>query len=153
MTKGITFEPVNGEGLRIGIVKARWNSQYTDPIAQGVLQALYDSGVLAKDVVELEVPGAYEVMYGAKHLIDTNQVDAIVCIGVLIKGESLHFEYISEAVSLGIKDLNIISGVPVVFGILTCLNEAQAEARSQGESNHGYPWGQTAIEMALLCKS
>ncbi|MBT3817455.1 MAG: 6,7-dimethyl-8-ribityllumazine synthase [Candidatus Magasanikbacteria bacterium] len=148
----VLFEGLEGKGLRIGIVKSRWNSKYTDSIAQGVLQACHDHGVEAEDVVELDVPGAYEVMYGAKHLIDTDQVDAVVCIGVLIKGATMHFEYISEAVSQGIKDLNIITGVPVVFGVLTCLDEKQANVRSFGEHNHGYPWGQTAIEMAMLKK-
>ena len=100
----------------------------------------------------LEVPGSYELVFGAKHLIDSASVHAVVCLGTLIKGETMHFEYIADAVTQGIMRLNVESGVPVIFGVLTCLTEAQARARAIGDNNHGVAWGKTAVEMALLKK-
>jgi 6,7-dimethyl-8-ribityllumazine synthase len=77
-------------------------------------------------------------------------VDAVICAGVLIKGDTMHFEYICDAVSKGIMNVGINTNMPVVFGVLTCLTEEQVVARSSGDSNHGYDWGKTAVEMALL---
>ncbi len=150
--KGITFPELDGSQVKIGIVVSRWNSQYTHSIRDGIIEGAKEAGVKEENIIIQDVPGSYEVVYGAKRMIEDNTVDAVVCVGVLIKGETMHFEYISEAVSQGIMDLNVHSGVPVIFGILTCLNEEQAEARSIGEWNHGNPWGKSAVEMALLRK-
>ena len=150
--KAVIFEKKSGEGLKIGIVVARWNSDITCSLRDACKAALMDAGVVDDDIKIIEVPGSYEVVYGAKQLIKKNNVDAVIAIGCLIKGETMHFEYISEAVSQGIMNLNIQSGIPVLFGVLTCLTEEQAVERSTGEHNHGYGWGQSAIEMALLNK-
>ena len=149
--KGVTFDKKNGVGLKIGIVVARWNSEYTYSLRDACTQALLDSGVADADVKIVEVPGSYEVAFAAKHLVQKG-VDAVIAIGCLIKGETMHFEYICEAVTQGIMHLNTHTDVPVIFGVLACMNEEQARARSIGEHNHGYGWGQTAVEMALLKK-
>lgn len=149
MSKGITFDTKNGSGLKIGIVVARWNSEITFALRDGCVQALTDAGVERGDIVIREVPGSYEVVYGAKLLIEQG-ADAVVTIGCLIKGETMHFEYICEAVTQGIMRLNVEKSAPVIFGVLACLSEEQAIARSTGENNHGYGWGQSAVEMALL---
>jgi 6,7-dimethyl-8-ribityllumazine synthase len=149
MSKGITFDTKNGSGLKIGIVVARWNSEITLALRDGCVQALTDAGVERGDIVIREVPGSYEVVYGAKLLIEQG-ADAVVTIGCLIKGETMHFEYICEAVTQGIMRLNVETSTPVIFGVLACLSEEQAIARSTGENNHGYGWGQSAVEMALL---
>jgi 6,7-dimethyl-8-ribityllumazine synthase len=149
MSKGITFDTKNGSGLKIGIVVARWNSEITFALRDGCVQALTDAGVERGDIVIREVPGSYEVVYGAKLLIEQG-ADAVVTIGCLIKGETMHFEYICEAVTQGIMRLNVEKSTPVIFGVLACLSEEQAIARSTGENNHGYGWGQSAVEMALL---
>jgi len=86
----------------------------------------------------------------AKFLAMSGTVDAVICAGVLIKGDTMHFEYICDAVSKGIMNVGIQTNVPMVFGVLTCLNEEQVVKRSTGDSNHGYDWGKTAVEMALL---
>ena len=148
--KGITFEKNNAQGLTIGIVVARWNNELTYALRDDCQRALLDAGIQEKDITVLEVPGSYEVVYGASHLIQKKHVDAVVAIGCLIKGETMHFEYIAEAVSQGIMDLNTQSGTPVLFGVLTCLTEDQARERALGEKNHGYAWGQSAIEMARI---
>lgn len=88
--------------------------------------------------------------FAAKLLAASGTVDAIICAGVLIKGDTMHFEYICDAVSKGIMNVGINTNVPVVFGVLTCLDEKQVIKRSTGDSNHGYDWGKTAVEMALL---
>lgn len=153
MSKGVSFSQLSGAGLRIGIVWARWNEHISGSLRDGCVDALKNAGVNTDDIVVVDVPGSFEVVRGAKHLIDTHEVDAVVCIGALIKGETKHFEYICDPVSHGIMRLNLDTGVPVIFGVLTCLSEEQAVARSTGENNHGVGWGNTAVEMALLCKS
>lgn len=147
--KGITFEKAEGKGIKIGIVVARWNSEYTYSLRDACKDALLDADVAANDIEILEVPGSYEVVYGAKHLVEKG-MDAVVAIGCLIKGETMHFEYIAEAVTQGIMHLNTHTDTPVIFGVLACMTEEQAKVRSIGEHNHGYGWGQSAIEMAML---
>jgi 6,7-dimethyl-8-ribityllumazine synthase len=83
------------------------------------------------------VPGAYELPFAAKLLAMSGTVDAIICCGVLIKGETLHFEYISEAVTKGIMDVNLGTMTPVVYGVLNCLNEDQVKKRSSNENGEG----------------
>lgn len=148
--KGITFPELDGSHVKVGIVVSRWNSHYTHSIRDGVIEGLKSTGVEDTHIVVQDVPGSYEVVYGAKRMIENDGVDVVVCVGVLIKGDTMHFEYISEAVTQGIMDLNVNSGVPVIFGVLTCLNEEQAEIRSIGKHNHGIAWGKSAVEMALL---
>ncbi|MEK7643953.1 MAG: 6,7-dimethyl-8-ribityllumazine synthase, partial [Patescibacteria group bacterium] len=148
MSKGVSFKKMNGAKLKIGIAVSRWNGEITESLLEKCRLALLDSGVKEKNIFVLEVPGAYELPYAASHLIKTKKPDAVVCFGCLIKGETMHFEYIAEAVTQGIMNLNLGTGVPVIFGVLTVLNEAQAKARSgDNQQNHGYAWGLTAVEM------
>lgn len=123
----------------------------------GCKQALLACHVKESDIVVVDVPGSYELPFGASCLIKGEQpVDAVICVGCLIKGETMHFEYICEAVSQGVMKLGLESGVPVIFGVLTCLNEKQALARAglgEHSHNHGSDWGTTAVEMALLKKN
>lgn len=152
MAKGIAFKDLDGSSLRVGLVVGRWNEEFTSSLRDSAMQGLKDSGVTEDNILVQDVPGSFEVVRGAKALIDSDRVDVVICLGVLIKGETMHFEYISEAVSHGIMNMNIHTDVPVIFGILTCLTEEQARARSTGENNHGYMWGKTAVEMGLLAK-
>lgn len=152
MSKNKTlFSKLNGAGLRIGIVRARWNGEITSSLLDGCKQALLETGVKEKNVTVIDVPGCYEVPFAVKTLIKSKRkYDAVIALGCLIKGETMHFEYIAEAVSHGLMELNLNEKTPVVFGVLTCLNEKQALARSRGENNHGIGWGYTAVEMGLL---
>lgn len=150
MEKGIEFKKMNGSNLKIGIAFSHWNNFIVEPLVENCKKALLDSNVSEENIFELGVPGAYEVPLAAKKLIDNKKVDAVVCLGALIKGETMHFEYIAEAVTQGIMKLNLEIGVPVIFGILTCLTESQAIERSSGKLNTGYGLGMTAVEMALL---
>lgn len=146
------FQQINGSSLKIGVVMSRWNAGITDSLKEACLSALRDGGVPAEQVVLQDVPGAFELPVMVRQLIYAHDLDAVVTIGCLIKGETMHFEYIAEAVSYGLMDISLETGVPVVFGVLTCLTEEQAIARSHGDGNLGGSWAKTAIEMVQKLK-
>ncbi|OQS01733.1 6,7-dimethyl-8-ribityllumazine synthase [Achlya hypogyna] len=151
--EALSSRTLDGRGLRIGICYTKWNTEIIEALRDGAVATLKAAGVAEVDIVLLSVPGAYELPYAASRMISSMGVDAVICVGCLIKGETMHFEYICEAVSQGIKDLNLNTGVPVLFGVLACLDEKQARARAgleEGGHNHGVEWAQTAIEMAHL---
>ena len=109
--------------------------------------------VTEENIFIKEVPGAYELPYAAKLLAMSGTVDAIICCGVLVKGDTMHFEYISSAVASGIMNVNLATMTPVVYGVLNCIDEDQVRRRSSdadGGHNHGVDWGKTAVEMAIL---
>jgi 6,7-dimethyl-8-ribityllumazine synthase len=138
-----TSAKLDGKGLKVGIVVARWNERVVTNLADGAIKAMVAAGVAEKDVKILRVAGSYELPFGALALTKQRDIDAVICIGTLIKGETMHFEYISGAVSQAIMDLQMKSAVPVIFGVLTCMTEDQALARAglpnkSGKShNHG----------------
>lgn len=136
--------------MRIGIIRTRWNDEHVSNLVDGIQKALKECDVQEANIFETSVPGSYELPMAAKFLALSGTVDAIICCGVLIKGDTLHFEYIADSVSKGIMNVGIQTNVPTVFGVLTCLTEDQVKARSSGDNNHGYDWGKTAVEMALL---
>ena len=138
--------------LKIGIVYARWNSKITETLLDGCVEECKRLGVV--DVSVLSVPGSFELVYAAKSII--SQMDCVVCIGCLIKGHTMHFEYISESVSRGLCSLQLSSNVPIVYGVLNVCSEFQALTRAglnkdeKDNHNHGTDWGSCAVEMALL---
>jgi 6,7-dimethyl-8-ribityllumazine synthase len=146
---------LDGSKCRIGVIRSRWNSAIIDSLTSGVKTALKDCGVLDKNVYVTEVPGAYELPQAAQYLAESGTVDAVVCVGCLIKGDTGHFHYISSAVSHGIMEVSVKSSLPVVFGVLTVNNEEQAKARAFGENNHGLSWGKVGgwilVEKIMLC--
>lgn len=152
----------DGKGLHIGIISARWNQNIISALVKGAKQALAEGGVGEDSITHIQVPGSYELPFAAKSLIVNGAAkgrpfDAVVCVGCLIKGDTTHYEYICEAVTQGITNVGLQTGVPVIFGVLTCLTEEQALIRAaingpnQNEGhNHGIDWGATALEMANL---
>ena len=118
-------------------------------IAQGVNESLTACGVQPSNVFTTYVPGAYELPVTARLLAASKRVDVVVCLGCLIKGETMHFEYISQAVSMGLMQVSVDSFVPCIFGVLTVLNKEQAVKRCTGKSNEGLGWGSAAVEMGL----
>ena len=112
--------------------------------------ALTECKVEEDNIFETEVPGSFELPLAARFLAMSGTVDAIICTGVLIKGDTMHFEYIADTVAKGIMNVGIQTSTPIIFGVLTCLDEEQVKKRSSGNSNHGVDWGKTAVEMALL---
>ena len=136
--------------MRIGIIRTRWNNEHVTNLVTGIRTALKECKVEEDNVFETEVPGSFELPLAAKFLAMSGTVDAIICAGVLIKGDTMHFEYIADTVAKGIMNVGIQTSTPIIFGVLTCLNEEQVKKRSSGNSNHGYDWGKTAVEMACL---
>ena len=142
----------NSEGLRFAVIVSEWNNHITESLFKGAEEALLNSGVKENDIVRIDVPGSFELVYGAK-LASKYNYDAIICIGSVIKGETDHFDFVCNAVSLGIKDLNIQLNIPVIFGVLTDNIEQQAIDRSGGKhGNKGVEAAITAIKMAHLNK-
>lgn len=138
-----------GRGVKVGIVRARWNHDLIESGVMRIKQALKDCGVAEEDITERCVPGSYELPQGAQVMLEKDDVDVVIPVGVLVKGETMHFEYIAEAVTQGITRVSLDYKTPVVFGVLTCLTQKQAEYRmSEQGLDHAYEWGLAAIEMA-----
>ena len=132
------------------VVVSRTNAAITEALLEGALGALGAHGVRDEAVRVRRVPGAFELPMTAAKLA-TSGPDAIICIGALIRGETPHFDYLSAAVARGIQDVAIDSGIPTVFGVLTCDSMEQAMARSGGDKgNKGAEAAIAAIEMAVL---
>ena len=137
---------LDGRGLKIGIVAARYNQEIVDALLEGALAALEEHGARAEAV--LSVPGSYEIPMAAQALADKGDVDAVICLGCVIKGETAHFEHVAEAAAKGILDVSLETGVPCIFGVLTTYTEEQAKQRM----DKGREAAETAIEMANLLK-
>lgn len=148
--EGICLREMDGKGLKVGIAKALWNVQITDPLVKGVYKGLEGNSVLRDDITVVEVPGAFELPMTTKWLCNSGKFDVVVAIGCLIKGETMHFEYISEAVAHGLMKVQLSCDVPVIFGVLTVMNDQQARDRVNEDANHGVSWGETAVRMGVL---
>jgi len=140
------FSPKQLSTLKLGLVKAEWNSHITDELAAGARRVWLDYGFKSDQLIGMDVPGSFELPLGARWLIEHHHVDAVVALGCLIKGETPHFEYISQAVSTGLMQVGLSTGVPVAFGVLTVFNEAQALDRAGGSQGHK---GEEATETVL----
>jgi len=139
------------KGFRFGIVVSEWNENITGGLYKGAIEALLENGVQQEDIISWDVPGSFELIYGSKRMIDTQNVDAVIAIGSVIQGETKHFDFVCEAVAQGIKDLNVQTDVPVVFCVLTDNNLQQAIDRSGGiHGNKGTEAAIVAIKMAYL---
>lgn len=150
---GLSF-PVKkyDEEFRIGLISTRWNDRLVSKLQADVKQTLLADGVTDENIVEMQVPGAFELPMAARLMCAAQKVDAVVVVGVLIKGDTDHYDYLASAVSSGLMDLQLTLSIPMVFGVLCCKTEAQAEARSIGDENHANGWARTAMEMANLKK-
>ena len=140
----------NAKGLTFGIVVSEWNSHITDDLFKGAYDTLIKCGVNINDITRYNVPGSYELIFGTK-IAAKNNPNAIICLGSIIQGETRHFDFISNAVATGIKDLNVQLDIPIIFGVLTDDNMEQAINRSGGKNgNKGIEAAITAIKMAVL---
>lgn len=144
---------LDGTGLRIAIIGARFNDHIVTNLRDGALRGLERLGVADSDVMEAWVPGAFELPLAAKALAQTGKVDAIICLGTVIKGDTPHFDYVCNEAARGIQDAQMATGIPVMFGVLTVNTEQQAIDRSgPGIDNKGDEAAVGAVEMALLLK-
>jgi 6,7-dimethyl-8-ribityllumazine synthase len=147
-------EGLDGAGLRIGVVRARWNAHIVERLARGVGRGLAGLGVDPADVVDVTVPGSFELPMGARILAASGRVDAVICLGCVIRGETSHYDLVAGEAAAGIQEVQLSTGVPVAFGILTTEDEAQALTRSDDEGGHnvGEDAAVVAVEMARLAE-
>ena len=146
---------LDGAGLKVGVVRARWNARIVDRLAEGVERGLKGLGVAADDVVTVTVPGSFEIPFGARALATSGRVDAVICIGCVIRGETSHYDIVAGECARGVQQVQLSTGVPVAFGVLTTEDEAQALARSEGPGGHnvGEEAAAVAVEMARLAQA
>ena len=143
-----------GEGLSIGIVASRFNEFITGKLIEGALDGLVRHGVDEKKIAIAWVPGSFEIPVAAKKLAEGGQYDAVICLGTVIRGETPHFDYIAAEVSKGVAQVGLNAKVPVIFGVLTTENVAQAVDRAGTKAgNKGFDAAMSAIEMANLFKA
>ena len=140
----------NAKDFRFGIVVSEWNDTITEGLFKGAYDTLIDCGVSDANIIRWNVPGSYELIFGCKKMQEQN-IDAVISIGSVIQGETKHFDFVCEAVSQGIKDLNILHNTPVIFCVLTDNTLQQAVDRSGGKhGNKGTDAAIAAIKMAFL---
>ncbi|MBK9338491.1 MAG: 6,7-dimethyl-8-ribityllumazine synthase [Lewinellaceae bacterium] len=137
--------------LSFGIVVAEWNAHITHALYEGCYDTLLRHGAKAENIHTVQVPGSFELPAGARILNGQKNLDAVICLGCVIKGETNHNEYINQAVAQGLVNLSIATGKPFIFGVLTPNDEQQALDRAGGKhGNKGVEAAVTAIRMAAL---
>lgn len=141
----------NAKTFRFGIVVSEWNPSITENLYKGAEQALLENGVKPENIIRWNVPGSFELIFGCKKILETQQVDAVIAIGNVIQGETKHFDFVCEGVTQGIKDLNIKYNTPTIFCVLTDNTMQQSIDRSGGKhGNKGIESAIAAIKMAAL---
>lgn len=148
MTSPHRIDPeLNGEGLRIGLVVARFNPSITKVLQTACLRGLNEAGVAGADITVVSVPGALEIPLALAQLAETGQFDALVALGAVIRGETYHFEVVSDHSATGIQRVSLDFRISIANGVLTTNNEEQAEERADIK---GHEAGLVAVEMANL---
>ena len=138
----------NAKDFRFGIVVSEWNPIITEGLFKGAYEALIDCGALPEQIIRWNVPGSFELVYGCKKM-QQQDVDVVIAIGSVIQGETKHFDFVCDGVTQGVKDLNILYDVPVIFCVLTDNNYQQSIERSGGKhGNKGTEAAIVAIQMA-----
>ncbi|MFT6754951.1 MAG: 6,7-dimethyl-8-ribityllumazine synthase [Urechidicola sp.] len=141
----------NAKNLRFGIVVSEWNDTITENLFKGAQDTFLENGVLPENIIRWDVPGSFELIFGCKKMLETQQVDAIIAIGTVIQGQTKHFDFVCDGVTQGIKDLNLIYDIPTVFCVLTDNTMQQSIDRSGGiHGNKGVECAIAAIKMANL---
>jgi 6,7-dimethyl-8-ribityllumazine synthase len=143
---------LNATGMRVAIAVARFNRDITDPLLDGARRTL--EKYAADDVVVVWVPGAFELPLVAQRLARSGEVDAVICIGAVVRGDTPHFDYVAGECAAGINRVALDTGVPVIFGVLTVDTREQATDRIGGKEGHkGEEAATTAIEMVTLLRA
>lgn len=156
-TKGKNLSEYDKSGLppanhlRIGLVVSEWNRKITENLYKGAYQTLVDCGVQEDRIIRWDVPGSFELTFGCKKMIESLDLDAVIAIGSVIRGETKHFDFVAGATAQGIKDLNVRYNTPSIFCVLTDDTLQQAIDRSGGaHGNKGAEAAIAAIKMASL---
>ena len=143
----------SAQGFKFSIVVSQWNAQVTGALLNGAIDGILKNGGLQADIDVIEVPGSYELISGADIVLRNKDIDAVICLGCVIQGETRHFDFICDAVANGISNVAIKYNKPVIFGVLTTDNLEQALDRAGGKhGNKGEEAAITAIQMAHISK-
>ena len=138
----------DASNMNIGIVVAEWNRNITEKLLEGACNTLERHGVKPQNIVVKRVPGSFELTFGAKRLAESKDLDAVIVLGCVVRGDTPHFDYICEGVTRGLADLNANGSIPVIFGLITTNTQEQAEERAGGKlGNKGCEFAVTAIKM------
>ena len=141
----------DASGMSVGLVVSEWNSEITFALKDAALQTLLKHGIDENDIMLRYVPGSFELTTGAQLMANNSHVDAIICIGCVIRGETPHFDYICQGVTMGLTQVSIECEIPVIFGVLTTNTIEQARDRAGGKhGNKGVEAAVTAIKMIAL---
>jgi len=133
---------------KFGVVVSEWNDEVTEALYSGAVQTLVENGVPKANILKKYVPGSYELILGSQWLAQQDDIDAVICLGCVIQGETRHFDFICDAVAQGIKDVNLNFNKPVIFGVLTTDTMQQALDRAGGKhGNKGDEAAITAVKM------
>ena len=139
----------NLKGHKFGIVTSEWNPEITHALLKGAYETFIAHGVLNTDIIQLTVPGSFELSIGAQRLCQNPEISAVIALGCVIQGETKHFDFICQAVANGLTDLNLKYDKPVIMGVLTTNNWEQAKDRSGGK--HGNKGVEAAVTAMRLC--
>jgi 6,7-dimethyl-8-ribityllumazine synthase len=141
----------NAAAFKFGVVYSEWNHEITNALKEGAVNTLIANGAKKENIIIRQVPGSFELTLGAQYMAEATDVDAIICLGCVIQGETRHFDFICDAVAKGITDLNIEYNIPFIFGVLTPDTQQQAIDRAGGKhGNKGDEAAVTAIKMLGL---
>lgn len=143
---------LDGTGLRVGIVAARFNQRFVEGLIENVVAVLRAAGVAPAAITTIRVPGSGELPSGVQMLLGAKQLDVCIALGVIIKGGTLHDQLVAEAAQNGLMRISLDTGTPIIAGVVTANDPTQAEQRCLGEINRGAEFAQGAIEMAALKK-
>jgi len=137
---------------KVAIVVSDWNTTITHGLLSAAIEQLQHVGIAESDIPTLHVPGSFELPYGVKRALSLySDVDAVIAIGCVIKGDTRHDEYINKAVTSALMQLSLVGNTPIIMGLLTTENEQQAKDRAGGShGNKGYEWAVSALKMAAL---
>ena len=154
-SSGVPAPQLDGAGTRVGVIGARFNDHIVIQLRDGALRGLAALGVRDQDIVQAWVPGAFELPLAAKALAESGRVDAVICLGTVIRGDTPHFDYVCDQAAHGIQRAQMDTGIPVMFGVLTVETEQQALDRCEGKvmRNKGEEAAEGAVEMALLLRT
>lgn len=139
--------------MRFGIIVTEWNAHITDALLKSALKALAEYGVPESNITVRRVPGSFELIYGSAQLAEHGYVDVVIALGCVIRGDTPHFDYICQGTTEGLVQLNAMGKIPVINGLLTVNEEAQAIQRTQPPMDKGREFALTAIKMVDFMKS
>lgn len=148
LKSGTVKDKANWANTKVAIVVASWNEEITESLYEGAVHSLLASGLKKNNIIRKDVPGSFELSLGGLWMAEKKDIDAVICLGCVIQGDTPHFDYICQAVAYGITEAGLKTRKPVIFGVLTTLNKAQALERAGGKfGNKGEEAAVTALEM------